>query len=64
MTSPPKFDWITFIARFGCGFIIGGFLSALRFPQSFLMAFVIGGLLCGVLAWLLGDRFWTSRWWW
>ncbi len=59
MRQPKNFNAVTtFIARFGCGFLIGGLITALWFRESFATAFLIGGVLCGLCAWIWGDRFW------
>jgi hypothetical protein len=64
MNSPKRFDPIGFFTRFGCGFIFGGLAIGFGFLNSFVPAFLIGGLICGLLAWRFGDRFWEffARW--
>ncbi|MEE3717599.1 hypothetical protein V2H45_12615 [Tumidithrix elongata RA019] len=64
MTSPKRFDMQTFLVRFGCGFLIGGLAVGFGtigfFSGSLLPGFLIGGIICGLLAWHLGDRFWEN----
>ncbi|CAN1209541.1 hypothetical protein TUMEXPCC7403_04915 [Tumidithrix helvetica PCC 7403] len=63
MSSPKRFDMQTFMVRFGCGFLIGGlvgFFGSISYSGSPLLGFLIGGIICGLLAWRLGDRFWAN----
>ena len=64
MEKPDSFEKAV---RFVCGFLCGlfvGFRIMLHYPQATGVTvggvMVLLGLVCGLLAMLLGDRFWTS----
>ena len=58
MPSPKRFDIETFLVRFLCGFILGGLVSGFGLMEVFWLAFFVGGIILGLLHWLLADPFW------
>lgn len=71
--SGGSLGWGAFLTRFISGFIAGCFLVAtsglvwLQMEETgeIVRAAAIGGIVCGLLAWLFGDAFWEwlGRWW-
>ncbi|MEB3884371.1 hypothetical protein [Lyngbya sp. CCY1209] len=62
MPAQKGFDTITFIARFGFGFLFGGIVTVLLTLgadltiASIIGVFILGGVICGLLTWRYGDR--------
>ena len=63
-----KPDRLELRLRFFFGALLGcamgaRFARATGSPKVVLLAMICGGLIIGLLARQLGDRFWESRWW-
>lgn len=62
-----NFDSTKFIARFGCGFLVGiliaggvGILSGAQTISNLIAVWIIFAVVCGLLAAIFGDKFWHT----
>jgi hypothetical protein len=62
-----KTDYSQFIARFGCGFLVGiliggscSMVYGTKTMGGLITAWIILALLCGLLSVIFGDKFWKT----